>query len=67
MRGDDLTGLSAPTTGPIQGSAKRQRAYLPLAARRAVRGGILGNYVDQFDIFLPIIALAPVAAQLFGA
>jgi MFS family permease len=34
--------------------------------RRAVRGGILGNYVDQFDIFLPIIALAPAAAHLFG-
>lgn len=34
--------------------------------RRAVRGGIFGNYVDQFDIFLPIIALAPAAAHLFG-
>jgi MFS family permease len=35
--------------------------------RRAVRGGIFGNYVDQFDIFLPIIALAPAAAHLFGS
>ena len=26
----------------------------------------MGNYVDQFDIFLPVIALAPVSAQLFG-
>jgi MFS family permease len=34
--------------------------------RRAVRGGIFGNYVDQFDIFLPVIALAPVSAHLFG-
>ena len=34
--------------------------------RRAVRGGIFGNYVDQFDIFLPVIALAPAAAHLFG-
>ena len=40
---------------------------MPLAAKRAVRGGILGNYVDQFDIFLPIIALAPAAARLYGA
>lgn len=36
------------------------------SVRRAVRGGIYGNYVDQFDIFLPIIALAPAAAHLFG-
>jgi MFS family permease len=38
----------------------------PLSVRRAVRGGIFGNYVDQFDIFLPVIALAPAAAHLFG-
>lgn len=37
-----------------------------LGVRRAVRGGIFGNYVDQFDIFLPVIALAPAAAHLFG-
>jgi len=36
------------------------------AARSAVRGGVLGNYVDQFDIFLPVIALAPAAAHLYG-
>ncbi|OIQ88763.1 proline/betaine transporter [mine drainage metagenome] len=35
-------------------------------ARSAVRGGVLGNYVDQFDIFLPVIALAPAAARLYG-
>ncbi|MBH0010110.1 MFS transporter [Salinibacterium sp. SWN1162] len=39
----------------------------PLGTRRAVRGGIFGNYVDQFDIFLPVIALAPASAQLFGS
>ena len=36
------------------------------AARGAVRGGVLGNFVDQFDIFLPVIALAPAAARLYG-
>ncbi|MFA7526745.1 MAG: MFS transporter [Ottowia sp.] len=36
------------------------------AARRAIRGGVVGNYVDQFDIFLPVIALVPAAAALFG-
>jgi MFS family permease len=35
-------------------------------ARHAVRGGILGNFVDQFDIFLPVIALAPAAGTLLG-
>jgi MFS family permease len=40
---------------------------MPPAARSAVWGGILGNYVDQFDIFLPIIALAPAAARLYGS
>jgi MFS family permease len=39
---------------------------IPTGARRAVRGGIFGNYVDQFDIFLPVIALAPAAGHLFG-
>lgn len=36
------------------------------AAHHAVRGGIIGNYVDQFDIFVPVIALAPAADTLFG-
>jgi MFS family permease len=38
----------------------------PAAVRRAVRGGILGNFVDQFDIFLPVIALTPAASVVFG-
>ncbi len=41
-------------------------APVPSAVRRAVRGGIFGNFVDQFDIFLPVIALTPVAADVFG-
>lgn len=39
---------------------------MPPSERRAVRGGIFGNYVDQFDIFLPVVALAPAAGHLFG-
>ncbi|PVE94120.1 MFS transporter [Microbacterium sp. TPD7012] len=35
-------------------------------ARKAVRGGLLGNFVDQVDIFLPVIALAPAAAVVLG-
>jgi len=51
-------------------SAPRDPAGPPApdpAARRAVRGGIGGNYVDQFDIFLPVVALAPASADLFGS
>lgn len=40
---------------------------MPEGAKRAIKGGIFGNYVDQFDIFLPVIALAPAAAHLFGS
>ncbi len=32
-----------------------------------MRGGVLGNYVDQFDIMLPVAALTPVADQVFGS
>ncbi|WP_217178860.1 MFS transporter [Streptomyces sp. AC495_CC817] len=35
-------------------------------ARSAVRGGLFGNFVDQVDIFLPVIALAPAAAIVLG-
>ncbi len=51
---------------PNNRSATAPRTAMPSGARRAVRGGIFGNYVDQFDIFLPVIALAPAAAHLFG-
>jgi hypothetical protein len=40
---------------------------MPLNARRAIRGGIIGNYVDQFDIFLPVVALTPATVHLFGS
>lgn len=51
---------------PVNSSARTLRTTMPVNARQAVRGGIFGNYVDQFDIFLPVIALAPAAAHLFG-
>ena len=59
-----------PHTGPattLETRTNPQAPGMPLAAKRAVRGGMLGNYVDQFDIFLPIIALAPAAARLYGS
>lgn len=51
---------------PVNSSARTPRPTMPADARQAVRGGIFGNYVDQFDIFLPVVALAPVTAYLFG-
>jgi MFS family permease len=38
-----------------------------LKRRGALRGGIFGYYVDQFDIFLPIITLAPAMSYFNGA
>lgn len=56
---------AAPATtndSPQQASQQGQRP-----ARRAIKGALAANYVDQFDIFVPVIALAPVTATLFGA
>lgn len=57
----DAVSNTAGTTadGEHPGSA-------PVSMPRAIRGGIFGNYVDQFDIFLPVIALTPAASHLFG-
>lgn len=57
---------SEPASTETTSNSPEPREAMPRSARRAVRGGILGNYVDQFDIFLPIIALAPAAARLYG-
>ncbi|XVX20237.1 MFS transporter [Actinomycetota bacterium] len=37
-----------------------------MSARSAIRGGVVGNYVDQLHIFLPMVALAPAMATLAG-
>lgn len=39
---------------------------LPPAGRAAVRAGVIGNYVDQLNIFLPVLALAPAMGTLAG-
>ena len=51
---------------PTRGRTAGHVVPAPAAVRRAVRGGIFGNFVDQFDIFLPVIALTPAAADVFG-
>ena len=52
---------------PRSTGSTTRRQITPPGAKQAIRGGILGNYVDQFDIFLPVIVLAPAAAHLFGS
>jgi len=54
-------------TGARPAGSSTTRQLTPPGAKQAIRGGILGNYVDQFDIFLPVIVLAPAAAHLFGS
>lgn len=41
-------------------------AVLPPEGRAALRGGVMGNYVDQLHIFLPLLALAPALPALAG-
>jgi MFS family permease len=42
-------------------TGQRRDESLSPAARRAIFGAWLGFFVDQFDIYLPVIALAPAA------
>ena len=58
--------VQPPTTAPTEAPIEGRNEPVPAKVRRAVRGGIFGNFVDQFDIFLPVIALTPVAAEVFG-
>ena len=56
------SGTAEPRTPETSAVAHKQRRR----ARSAARAGLLGNYVDQVDIFLPVIALAPAAAIVLG-
>lgn len=56
MRTDTSTA-QAPVAHPAPGHG----------AARAARGAVLTNYIDQFDIFLPVLALAPAAVAIYGA
>lgn len=47
-------------TGPApSGSGENQTKKDPVAARKALIGAWLGFFVDLFDIYLPIVVLAP--------
>lgn len=49
---------TSPRSGLVPG--------LPPTGRAAVRAGVVGNYVDQINIFLPVVALAPAIATIAG-
>lgn len=53
-------------SAPVSVSADRPPEGMPTAGRAAVRGGVVGNYVDQLNIFLPVVALAPALPTLGG-
>jgi MFS family permease len=44
---------------PAPSNTSEESAGKPNPGRSALRGGIFGYYADQFDIYLPIITLAP--------
>lgn len=44
----------------------RESRHMPPEGRSAIRGGVIGNYVDQLHIFLPVTALAPALPTLAG-
>lgn len=55
-----------PSTGP--GDARsRQHGPDMAKVRAAVRGGTFAYFVDQFDIYLPIVVLAPATAYFESA
>lgn len=57
-----------PTTRPEPSTSDHPHrlADLPPSGRAAVRAGVIGNYVDQLHIFLPVTALAPAMATIAG-
>ncbi|WP_435300470.1 MFS transporter [Timonella sp. A28] len=56
---------SIPTT-VLPENGKTTNENQEKSKKAAVKSALAANYVDQFDIFVPVIALAPVTAQLFG-
>lgn len=56
-----------PATRPAAGPGPAESPTDTAALRRAaLRGGIVGNFVDQLHIFLPLTALAPALPALVG-
>ena len=68
---DAIDRVDSPTTvtDPPPGGGDPRRRARPGAGQRppaAVRAGVIGNYVDQLHIFLPLAALTPVLPHVAG-
>lgn len=54
------------TADPAPSVADDELSRMPSAGRAAVRAGVLGNFVDQLNIFLPVVALTPALRTVAG-
>src|SRR5690349_8936804 len=63
------TGGTTMSTPPAETAARPGTPHGPdvTKVRAAVRGGTLAYFVDQFDIYLPIVVLAPATAYFQAA
>lgn len=57
---DGTSQASAPAQPPASTAA------MPKAGRAALRAGVVGNWIDNVHMFLPLTALAPAMAVLAG-
>ena len=55
------TTTSLPTSSPTA-----SRGTMPPEGRAALRAGVVGNWIDNIHVFLPLTALAPAMAVLAG-
>jgi hypothetical protein len=60
--GDDIRTTLAYHVPSNLGLGKREKEELDPRAKNAIRGAFLGFFVDMFDIYLPIVVLAPAIA-----
>jgi hypothetical protein len=52
--------------GMATAASRRDEGTFDLRTRNAVRGAFMGFFVDMFDIYLPIVVLAPAMAYFIS-
>ncbi|MDN5977511.1 MAG: MFS transporter [Acidipropionibacterium jensenii] len=58
------TSTSATASSPVLDV--EQAEQMPAAGRAALRAGVVGNWIDNVHVFLPLTALAPALAVIAG-
>jgi len=58
--------MSAPAPSPVPAPVLGSPHALPPAGRAALRAGVVGNFIDNVHVFLPVTALAPAMLVLAG-